>query len=113
MLQRLLVRSQGNLFWLSWRIQNALALLSRQKIWTLFLSKKARVSSFQLCSYRSLFHDNDVAEIAKKCIKPSLRGELEITDVNKAYLDRGDFIRFWGYGDVAFAWLDTELMKVY
>jgi glucose-1-phosphate thymidylyltransferase len=50
------------------------------------------------------FYDNDVVDIAAG-IKPSQRGEIEITDINRAYMERGDlYVQVMGRG---FAWLDT------
>lgn len=50
------------------------------------------------------FYDNDVLDIAA-AVKPSPRGELEITDINRAYMERGDLhVAKLGRG---YAWLDT------
>lgn len=66
--------------------------------------KKACSAKIKLRCNWPLFYDNEVISIAKG-IKPSERGELEITDVNKAYLDKGKLsVELMGRG---FAWLDT------
>ena len=63
--------------------------------------RKTGKTEIELGCHRFVFYDNSVIEIAKS-IKPSERGELEITSVNQAYLERGQLkVEQLGCG---FAW---------
>lgn len=70
----------------------------------LSIEEKPKVPKSHIAVTGLYFYDNDVIEIAKH-LKPSGRNELEITDVNNAYIDRGDaYLNLMGRG---FTWLDA------
>lgn len=71
------------------------------------VEEKPQQPKSNFCITGLYFYDNRVAKLAEQ-VKPSLRGELEITDLNRLYLAQGDLkVQILGRG---FAWLDTGTM---